>query len=217
MTRLGSFAVALGFGILASGTVLAAGLSDLAPPPAPAAPAGGMVTSVNLASLKAVFDRANVPAEIRKEADGFSYVETSLAGNAMLLVPAMCENNDRNGNCAGVIYLSGVWKSQIAPDKIRDAAKEPRFATIIADGSGAFILRHTLAVHKGVGPDYLEWSIVQFSDEMLDFGKFLTAQGGAASGAGYAAKPSLAGNLGLVRAAAFAAEPKLDAGNGLRP
>lgn len=149
------------------------------PEPPPAAPAAlpGLVTSYNLESIKAVFDRNNVPAKIEKMDNGFQYVSSTLNGNFVGVAPMECTNGDPNGECSVIMIGSATWQAKIGLSKIMDFMRQPRFVSIVTDEGGRPALRYAFAVKPGVAPDYLQAVLVNFSWAMQEFAGWASAAG----------------------------------------
>lgn len=149
-----------------------------APPgPAPGAPAaGGLVTTVNVDSLKAVFDQNNVPATIQSDS-GFTYVSSTLNGNAVYVVPMACINGDAKGDCKVVMLASANWQSKMKLSVVMDFVRKPHFASVVVTADGYPFLRYAFAVTAGVGPDYIKSALIAFGGEMTEFAGFASAGG----------------------------------------
>lgn len=199
MKRVVTMTAAAAIAALATGVVLAEGLGGIAPPPAPAEPvppppppappappapvaaAPGVVKSVNLNVIKAVFDNAGVPAEIQKTNDGFSYVAAKLGGNFVATAPLDCKNSDPNGECGAVVILSGTMSAKLTPAQVNEYQQDLHLATPLLVGQGEPMLRYAFLINDGIAPNYLEGTLVAFKYEMDSFATFV---GKAKSGPG---------------------------------
>lgn len=213
MKRVVTVTAAAAIAALATGIVFAEGLGGIAPPPAPAEPvppppppeppappvapappapvAPGVVKSVNLSVIKAVFDNAGVPAEIQKTNDGFSYVAAKLGGNFVATAPLDCKNSDPNGECGAVVILSGTMSAKLTPAQINEYQQDLHLATPLLVGQGEPMLRYAFLINDGIAPNYLEGTLVAFKYEMDSFATFVSkAKSGPGSSfsAGGAAK-----------------------------
>lgn len=153
-----------------------------APTPAPDQPAtpaagqgGELVTSVNIAAIKAVFDRNNIPNKAETLSNGFQFVSSTLSGNTVLVAPMVCENDDPAGKCSVVMMMSGIWGSKITLSKLFDYLRSPRFVSVVTDSSGKPGLRYAFSVQAGVSADYLEQSLIMFMYAMQDFAEWANA------------------------------------------
>jgi hypothetical protein len=143
-------------------------------PAVPATSAGtGILKSVNLAVIKAVFDNAGVPATIEKTSDGFSYVAASLGGNFVGTAPLDCKNSDPNGECGSVVILSGTMSVKLTPAQINEYSQNLHLATPLLVGQGEPMLRYAFLVNDGIAPGYLEGTLVAFKYEMDSFADFV--------------------------------------------
>lgn len=183
MKPLASLMTAAAVAAFAGGIALAEGLGGIAPPappapppppeqPAPPAPAG-LVTSVNLQSIKAVFDGAGVPATLEKTSDGFSFIAATLAGNFVATAPIDCENADPNGKCGAVAILSGTWPTKLTPAQANAFAQDFHLSQPLLVGQNEPMLRYIYVLNDGVGPAYLENTLVIFAHEMQAYGEFI--------------------------------------------
>lgn len=182
MKRVTSLTSAAAAAALAAGIALAEGLGGIAPPapppppeqpaPPPAAPAG-LVTSINLQSIKAVFDAAGVPATVEKTSDGFSFVAATLGGNFVATAPIDCENADPAGKCGAAVILSGTWPTKLTPAQANAFAQDFHLSQPLLVGENEPMLRYIFVLNDGVGPAYLENTLVIFAHEMQAFGEFI--------------------------------------------
>ena len=165
--------------------------SEPAPPPPPPAidPApvvpdtsAGMVKSVNIASLKAVFDRANVPVEVKKEANGFQYLATTLYGNGVFIYPADCKDASSDGECSTVVVESGTWPQALPAEKLVEFSRDLRLSHPIAFQGSTPFLRYVFTVNEGIGPNYIHNALSIFSYDMQAFAKFASAVKAPAQG-----------------------------------
>lgn len=171
--------------VIAAGTALAqmppmAGPGGTPTPPAAdaAAPAAtGMINSVNVNSLKAVFDAAGVQAEIVKEANGFSYVSTTLFSAPVVAVPMDCANGDQTGDCKVIFVESGQWNAKMPSAKLAEFNRDLRFSHMISyEEGGEPALRYVVSVGQGVSPDFVLGTFANFAGDLQDFVKFAQAQ-----------------------------------------
>lgn len=189
--------------------------SDPVPPPPPPpvigtvpadeATAPQMVTSVNIASLKAVFDRANVPVEVRTEANGFKYLMGSLYGNGVFVYPVDCKDGNSDGECSAVALESGEWSAKLPNDKLVEFSRPLRLSHAVAYEGGKPFLRYVFLVAPGVGPDFVRENLSIFSYDMQEFAKFAAAikapaagfSAMAATGEVFSTRPRVQKSLGV--------------------
>jgi hypothetical protein len=192
MNRFATLAAATAAVALLSGVSLSQGLGGIAPPAEPAAPVEPappapppppvappppapitdptLVKSVNLAFIKSIFDRAGIPATIEKTNDGsFNYVAATVGGNFMATAPLDCRNSDPNGECASVVILSGTMPVKLTPAQISEYTQNLQLATPLLVGQGEPMLRYAFLVNDGIGPNYVEGTLVAFKNEMDSF------------------------------------------------
>jgi hypothetical protein len=196
--------------LLAAAALPAVFFVALGQTPAPAAET--VVYSVNLASIQAVFDNAGVPARTGRDSDGTGYVETELGGNPMTIYPGNCEGGDPTGKCASIILVSGTFAANVTLEQVVAYAISTPFSTPFPVGEKRYALRTGLVVKNGIGPNFVEGALVQFSVDMKDFGAFLAAT----DGGGKTAKPGFAAHAGdsglALPDGALSATPGLAAG-----
>jgi hypothetical protein len=174
-----------------------------APPPV-SDPVPALVTSVNIASLKAVFDNANVPVEVRTEANGFKYLVSTLYGNGVFVYPVDCKDGNFDGECAAVVIESGEWPAKLPNDKLVEFSRPLRLSHALAYEGGKPFLRYIFLVKPGVGPDFVRDNLSMFSSDMQEFAKFAAAikapaagfSSMAGSGEVFSARPRVQKSLG---------------------
>lgn len=153
-----------------------------AEPVAPA-PAAAMLQTVNLDSIKAIFDNAKVPATIL-DAGHLRLVQAELSGGYWILAaPIDCPNNDQTGACKSVALLSAVWRMKPGLEKVAAFVREhQRFGMPFTTEDGQPLLRYVISVADGVGPRYLENRMVDFYYEQKEFEQAMLGQGPASPG-----------------------------------
>jgi hypothetical protein len=141
-----------------------------------------LVESVNIASLKAIFDNAKVPATVETSGGGVRFVLAELQGFWILAVPADCPNSDQNGTCKSVALLSAVWKIKPGLEMLnRYAAANQRLSMPMAGEDGQPLLRYVFSVN-GVAANYVEDRMVDFFYEQKEFEQALNGSKPASPG-----------------------------------
>lgn len=202
MRMLSRMAVAGSAALFVTGSVLAQGLPPLGgppaaePTPAPAAAPGGMITYTNADSLKALFDAAGVPVELKTNDKGYTYLIGQPEGFIMFVYPTNCEGNSKTGKCPIVALESGLWNKPISVDQANDFNEQIRFsnATVYPDTEGKPVIEYTVALNAGVSPDYLKATFRYFTNDMSGFLEYLNSLGAAAPAG--ASKPGFASETG---------------------
>lgn len=189
-------------GIAAALAIVGAAVSLTTAEETPAA----AVTSVNLASLKAIFDNAKVPATVKGSGGGVQYVQAELSGYWILAVPVECPNRDQTAACKGVALLSAAWNDKPGFEKLATFTREhQRLSMPFTAPEGQPILRYVMMVSDGVGPSYIENRMVDFYYEQKEFEQAMFGQ--ASTNPGFAVAASGKAKKTVDPAAALAALP----------
>lgn len=169
-------AIGLFAAVLLAGTALSQISPAPSTPPAPPADAGngGMVTSINASSVKALFDAAGVQAEIKTTDSGYSYIYGQPSGFPMYVFPANCEGGDSlNGKCPIVVIESGALKRQLTAVQVNAYNQNITLANaMLYEGGSGPVIEYAFSVADGVGPNYLRSAFKTFTNEMSAFASY---------------------------------------------
>ncbi|MBL9010773.1 MAG: YbjN domain-containing protein [Alphaproteobacteria bacterium] len=189
LTRL---AAAGGAALLIAGSALAQfpSVSPPSPTPAPAAepaPAaassatGAMTTWTNATQLKALFEEAGVPVEVKTTDKGYTFLVGRPQGYIMVVYPADCKGDSATGQCAVVALESGIWNKAITVEDANRFNTEPRLANaVIYEGNESKpAIEYTISLGAGVGPDYMRTAFRFFTNDMIAFQQYIDSLGAA--------------------------------------
>lgn len=174
------------------------------------------VTSVNLASLKAIFDNAKVPATLEGNGTAVRFIQAELVGYWILAVPVECPNKDQDGACKGVALLSAGWNNAPGLEKLAAFTREhQRLSMPITTPAGQPILRYVFMVSEGVAPNYVENRMADFYYEQKEFEQAVFGQSSTTPGFSVASGGKAQKSVDV--AAALAALPEPHPGGKLAP
>lgn len=170
------------------------------------------VSTVNIASLKSVFDAHGIPAEISTNQNGASYISATVGGRWMMTAPVDCKDDNQNGTCNSVLIQSTAYTLKTPPtlEQLMEFTRTgPKFVTVLQFGAeGHMLVRQLFDVSAGVGADYIKSRFKEFLLEDAVFENYISSL--AAPGAASAGFSASTGNplAGQVAGEMLVLEPK---------
>lgn len=154
------------------------GLAQPSDPQAPSPPAttDNLVRSLNATTMQAIFEAANVPVEVHKTENGYTYLSGTPQGFMMFVYPLDCEGDSATGNCRAVTLESALWKVAIGAENanLYNRGTSLANAVVYEADAGKPVIEYSFAVDAGVSPEYIRTNLRYFTYNMQSFGKFLT-------------------------------------------
>lgn len=182
--------VAVAFCGLASAQLVPGGQPAPVPPPPPPpaaepaaapAPAGGLVSEISLADIKALFTGAGVPYEEIKSQSGRPYLVGKPNGWVMFVVAMNCTDDTVQTGCKAVLIESGSFVKPSSAQIVNDFNAQNVVTRAVLGNNGQSYTRQVVLFNSGVSPTYLRESLAWFTNEMAFYADTLDKAAGAAA------------------------------------
>ena len=131
----------------------------------------GLVTKMNIADLKAVYDSAGVAYDVLKFDDGKEYLSALPGGYRMYAILSACPEPAKTVDCEALILESGAWDRDLTGDQLAAFNARPYLGKAFFNG-GKPAISYTFILSPGVSPEYVRSSLRNFVELMKFFGGF---------------------------------------------
>lgn len=157
-----------------------------APPPDAPPPVGGYA-AINIDMLKAIFDAAKIPVEMKTTPSGRPLLVATLGGYVTFSHVLNCSGDDPHGQCGAIEIDTGLTTGAVSDKDLAAFNRQTLLAKAMSfdEDHGRSILSLIFKVTPGVGPTYIQENYKRFTVEaQIFFERMAAVETGAPVGTG---------------------------------
>lgn len=140
------------------------------PPPPPASSSAGLVASISFDELKAVFDAAGVPYELKASGSGYPYISAAPDGFRFFASVSDCPDPSKLVGCGAVSLESGIWDRKTTVEEANYFNSNYVTAKVFLSPEGSPGLIYTFRISAGVSASFVRSELKAFVGIMKYFG-----------------------------------------------